>query len=441
MGRMPLEGVRVVDLTLVWAGPYATQLLAEWGAEVIRMEPLTAIQPQSRGVERSPYLTKEYVEQMAKANALLGAYVDRDPGPDPWNRSAGFNSSSTDKLSFTGNLGTAEGLEIVKRLVAISDVVVENNVPETIDKWGITYDVLADVNPRIIMVRMPGFGLDGEYRNYRAMGNHLEGMSGHAIVRSYPDWTVDAAGETFACDSIAGLNGAIATVMALRHRARTGRGQQVEVPQIEAFAQMMGTEILDYTMNGRVAEAMGNDHRCHAPHNIYPCAGDERWIAIDIATDEQWRTLCRVLDAPELASDERLATGESRWEHRRELDAALAEHTRSRERADLFDALQKEGIAAGPVQDDADCFHCQHLRARGFFEPVTREDIGTYDHPGMIFRWSDTPNGHRRTPVRLGQDNEYVYRDLLGLSDEEYQALVDAGEVGTTYPAWLLSGE
>ncbi|MGE3600887.1 MAG: CoA transferase, partial [Dehalococcoidia bacterium] len=248
--RLPLAGVRVIDLTVVWAGPFASQLLAEWGAEVIRLEPLTAVQPQTRGVERAGHLTRALVEQAVVRGALTAGYPHADPLPDPWNRGALFNSSSSSKLSFTGNLMTPAVRAHFERLVAVSDIVIENNVPSTAEKMGITYDRLQAINPGVILVRMPGFGLSGRRANYRCWGNHLEGMAGHHIVRAYPDMTLDAVGETYACDSIAGLTAALAATMALRHRARTGHGQQVEVPQIEAFAQMMGIEILDHTING-----------------------------------------------------------------------------------------------------------------------------------------------------------------------------------------------
>lgn len=438
--RLPLAGVRVIDLTVVWAGPFGSQLLAEWGAEVIRMEPISAIQPQTRGAERARHLTREAVQRAVRSGAMSAGYPHGDPLPDPWNRGAMFNAAASNKLSFTGNPMTPAGREAFERLVAVSDVIIENNVPSTAAKMGIDYERLRVINPGIIVVRMPGFGLSGAYADYRCWGNHLEGMAGHHIVRSYPDMTLDAVGETYACDSIAGLMAAVATLMALRHRDRTGCGQQVEVPQIEAFVQMLGTEILDYTMNGRVAEPMGNDHRSHAPHGAYPCAGDDRWIAIEVEDERQWAALCDILGAEDLAADPRFATMADRWRHRRELDTTLAPLTRTWDSMELFRALQAARIPAGPVQDDGDCFRCPHLAARGFFQEQTRDDIGTFRYPGMLFQWTDTPNQHRRPPVKLGQDNDYVYLDLLGYADDAYGTLVDAGEIGATYPARVLQG-
>lgn len=438
--KLPLQGVRVLDLTVVWAGPYASQQLAEWGAEVIRMEPVNAIQPQTRHAERARFLTKEFVARSVAQGTLGSAYANGDPGPDPWNRNPMFNSSSSNKLSFTGNATTAAGRATFEQMVAIADVVIENNVPSTAAKMGIDYQRLRAINPGIIVVRMPGFGLDGAYADYRCWGTHLEGMAGLTLLRSYPEMTLEAAGDTYACDSVAGLMAALATVMALRHRARTGRGQQIEVPQLEAFAQLLGVEILDYGMNGRVAGPMGNDHPRRAPHGAYRCrpADDDAWIAIDATTDQQWAALCQVLGAAGLASDRRFATEASRWQHRRELDALLTRHTERWERYALFHALQAAGVPAGPVQNEGDCFRCPQLAARGFFQEQTRPDIGTHRYPGMLFRWVDTPNHHRRPPVRLGQDNEYVYQLLLGVSPARRHELTVAGEIGTSYPAALL---
>jgi crotonobetainyl-CoA:carnitine CoA-transferase CaiB-like acyl-CoA transferase len=414
---LPLEGVRVIDLGLVWAGPFASQLLAEWGAEVLKMEPVTTVQPRTRSIEGTP----------------TSLFPDGDPGADPWNRGANFNSSGCDKRSFTGDLRTPAGREAFERLVAISDVVVENNVPETAERLGLGYEDLAAINPRIIVVRMPGFGLTGPYRDYRCWGNHLEAMAGHLTVRAYPDMTPDAAGETYASDSIAGISAALGAVMALRHRRRTGRGQLVEVAQIEAFTALMANELLDYQMNGVDAQGVANDHRSHAPHNVYPCAGNDRWIAIDVATDEEWLSLCRILGAKNLASDERFAAAPERWQNRRQLDIELAAFTSARGRDALWRDLQDAGVTAGPVQDAADCFHCVQLRERGFFEPITRDDIGTHDYPGRIFRMETAQHRPRRAPPRLGEDNEYVYRDLLGYSAARYSELLKSGEVGTSY--------
>ena len=420
--RLPLEGVRVLDLAVVWAGPFATQLLAQWGAEILKMEPINAVQPQTRATDErnSDWL------------------VSGSTAP-PWNRGASFNAHSPGKRSFTGDVRSPEGREAFLRLVETADVVLENNVPETIERLGLTYEDLREANPQIIHVRMPGFGLSGEYKNFRCWGNHIEGMAGHLLLRAYPGATPEAAGDTYAADSIGGLSAALATVMALRHRARTGEGQLIEVPMIEGFTGLLGVEILDYQLNDRVRESVANDHRTRAPHNAYRCAREDRWIAIDVQTDAQWRSLCQVLGLDDLLQADDLTAAAGRWSRRRELDRRIEEQTLGRDRDDLFEKLVQAGVPAGPVQDDRDCFQCTQLRARDWFEPIHRDDIGTHDYPGRLFRMAGTAPPPRRPPPTLGEANEYVYRDLLGLRDEDYQRLLDAGLVGTGYNEALLA--
>jgi benzylsuccinate CoA-transferase BbsF subunit len=386
------------------------------------MEPINTVQPQTRPIDES-----------------REGWMAGDPADPPWNRGVNFNCSGLDKRSFTGDIRTEEGRAAFLELVAMSDVIVENNVPETIDRLGLTWEALSAVNPRLIYVRMPGLGLTGDYRNWRCWGNHLEAMAGHLILRAYPDATPDAAGETYACDSVAGLTAAFATLAALRHRERTGEGQQVEVPQAEAFMQLLGVEYLDQQMNDRVRESVANDHRTRAPHNAYRCAGDDRWIAIDVQRDEQWPALCEVLGLSERASDGGLATAAGRWERRRELDAAIGAATAARSREELFEALVAAGVPAGPVQDDGDAFRCPQLRARGWFEPISRDDLGTADYPGRLFRLRSTKMPARKPPPKLGADNDYVYRELLGWDGARIQALEEAGYVGTAFSAEALA--
>lgn len=430
--RLPLEGIRVVDMTVVWAGPHCTQLLAEWGAEVIRVEPITRIQPSTRGGELR--ISKESIRSLReRGQGALYTFADDDPGERQWNRAAHFNSHARNKRSMTLDVMTPEGRDIFHRLIAISDVFVENNVPETIEKAQITFDQLSQTNPGLVMIRMPAYGLDGPYKNYRSFGNHIEAMTGHHYLRGYPDSDPATAGASFTADAAGGVLGAFAALLALRHRQRTGQGQQVEVALSENFLPYLGEIILDYAMNGRVPEPAGNDHPSHAPHGAYPCVGEDRWIAIDIATDEQWRALRTVMGDPAWAADARYTTALSRWRHRTELDRQLAEWTRGEERDQLFGRLIVAGVVAGPVQDEADAFACPQLHERGFFEELDQSDTGPRVYPGLTFRMRNTPNHLRSQPCTLGEHNDYVYRELLGVQDDEYARLEALGHIGTDY--------
>ena len=433
---LPLDGVRIAEITVVWAGPHVTQVLAEWGADVIRVEPVTHVQPYSRGGERVQ--SREVARRSAESGVLTGAYPDNEPGEDPWNRSNAFNSHSRNKRSMTCDIMLPEGREAFLRLIEKVDVLVENNVPITIERAGITYDVLKEINPRLIMLRMPAYGLDGPYKNYRGFGTHVEGMIGHHWLRGYPDGSPDETGEAFTADALAGVMGAFAVTSALLRREETGVGQQIEMPLAEAFLPALGEWILDYTMNGRVAEPQGNLHRTHAPHSVFPTQGEDQWIAIDAPTDEEFATLCEVLGAPELASDERFRSGDARKANEPALNDALSALTRNHVNDDLFHRLQAAGVMAGSVHNEAALLQSEHLIERGFFENITIEGVGTHTYPGIMTKWEHTPNHLRTPPPKLGEHNEAVYLDLLGYSREEYDSLVERGLVGTTYSEELV---
>ncbi len=434
--RLPLEGIRVAAVTVVWAGPHVTQVLAEWGAEVIRVEPMNRVQPYSRlSLQRQ----SPEVQKIQAANGVTFSLTpDLDPGPDPWNRGAAFNAHARNKKAMTADITSPEGRETFLKLVEVSDVVVENNVPITIEKAGITYEDLRERNPNIIMLRMPAFGLSGPYKNFRGFGTHVEGMIGHHLLRSYEDLSPEHTGDAFTADAIAGVLGAFAVTSALRYRDRTGKGQQIEMPLAEAFLPILGEWILDYTLNGRVAASQGNRHGSHSPHGAYPAAGDDQWIAIDVATDEEFTALTRVLEAPALTDDDRFSSSESRHEHRHELDAALGEYTKSWDKFELFHALQAARVIAGPVMSELDALASPQLEARQWFKELTQQGVGTHKHPGILFKMEDTPNELRTPPPLLGEHNEEVYLDLLGYSRAEYEALIAQGLVGTTYPPELL---
>jgi benzylsuccinate CoA-transferase BbsF subunit len=434
---LPLDGIRIADVTVVWAGPHVTQLLAEWGAEVIRVEPRTSVQPLTRGAELSPQ-PRPVLDMMMQLGMTLFGYPDLDPGENYWERSPSFTSHARNKLSMTADIMTDEGHETFMRLIEQCDVVVENNVPETIEKAGITYEQLRERNPRLIMLRMPAFGLDGPYKNYRALGTHIEGMIGHHYLRGYTDADPEASGDVYTGDAIAGVMGAFAVAMALRHRARTGEGQLIELSQAENFLPILGDFILDYTVNGRDSDPQGNRHRFHAPHNVYPCTGDDEWIAIDCDSEHAWHAICEVLDAPALLGDERFSTMSLRHQNQRVLDGLLAGYTRPREVMGLFLELQAAGVIAGPLQNEARASVCPQLLSRGFFEELTSEGTGTHLYPGLNFRMRDTPNQLRTPSPLLGEHNEYVYKELLGLSDDEYAAAEASGQIGSDYAPGVL---
>ncbi len=436
--RLPLEGLRVADMTVVWAGPHVTQLLAEWGAEVIRVEPITKIQPSTRGAEQ--IYPREQARALGEMGRLVGAYPDFDPGDEPWNRYPAFNSHARNKKSMTCDVTTPEGREAFLRLIAHCDVFVENNVPETIDKANIPWEVLREVNPRLVMLRMPAFGLSGPYRNYRAFGHQAEGMIGHHYLRGYQDLGPEYTGAALTSDGFAGVLGAAAVLMGLRHLERTGEGQQIEMPLAESFIPVLGEFILDHSMNGRVATPQANLHPHHAPHGVYPTQGTDQWIALDVDSDEAFRALCDELGLPALAEDERYASMAARLEHRDALDPHLARATAECDKVALFHRLQVRGVIAAPVNDELDALADPQLEARRWFRELPTPGGGTHRYPGYQFKMRNTADDARSGPVRLGEHNEEIYLDLLGYSRGAYDAMVAKGLVGTAYAPEVLAG-
>ena len=431
MPRLPLAGLRVLEITVVWAGPYCGSFLADLGAEVIRVESTKTFVPLTRGA--APHPSQAVIDNLP---LYSGGVPDRVPGARPFNRSPMFNSHARNKRSMTVNLLDAGGREIFDRLVAVSDVLIENNPTETMEKLGITYESLRAVKDDIIMLRMPAYGSTGPYRNYRAHGVHIEGVVGHTMLRGYPDTDPSYNTTVLMSDAAAGAQGAFAALAALHHRKRTGQGQLVELGQAENVFAYLGEYYLDYAMNGRTHETRGNRHP-RALQGCYPCApedGDaDRWVAITVYDGAQWQTLCDIIGAPDLAADRELDDADARRLRHDAIDVRIAQWTRTQTPQSAMRTLQERGIPAGAIMHQADAFADPHLQSREFFAAAWQEDCGTHLYPGPLYKMSATPLGIRRGPVMLGQDNEYVYRELLGYSAAEYAAFVAAGHIGTDY--------
>ena len=427
MARLPLDGLRILEITVVWAGPYCGSFLADLGAEVIRVESTKTFVPLTRGA--APHPTQEVIDNLP---LYSGGVPDRVPGERPFNRSPMFNSHARNKRSMTVNLLDPGGREIFDRLVAISDVLIENNPTETMEKLGISYESLKAVKDDIIMLRMPAYGSTGPYRDFRAHGVHIEGVVGHTMLRGYEDTDPSYNTTVLMSDAAAGAQGAFAVLAALHHRKRTGEGQLVELGQAENVFPFLGEYYLDYLMNGRAHGPMGNRHP-RALQNCYPCAGDDRWVVITVYDNRQWQALCDVIGAPELAADPELNDAQARRQRQDEIDLRIAAWTRTQTPDAAMNTLQRAGIPAGAVMNQADAFADPHVASRQFFQEAYQEDCGTHLYPGPLYKMSATPLSIRRGPVMFGQDNEYVYRELLGYTADEYAAFQAAGHVGTDY--------
>ena len=425
---LPLAGVRVIDLCASWAGPIACELLADLGAEVIRVENPHMWQPMTRGHQAHP--TKE---GLASMQPWTGGYPDGEPGDRPWNRSPSAITCSRNKYSMSCDLRTAEGKGILARLVAVSDVVIENSVTETMEKLGVTYDWLTSIKPDIIYLRGPGFGNTGPRKNVRGVGVSMEAFIGHPLLRCYPDIGPMSLTAIYPSDALAGAYGAFNALAALHFRGKTGEGQLIETAQAEAAIGLLPEYVIDYVLNGRLHDSIANrDLYGRAPSGVYPCAGDDRWIAITIEDDNAWRRFVAVTGLDPLA-DLGFTANARRLAAHDQLDAAIAGWTATQERDALFLRLQAAGVAAGPVLNAADVYADPHVRARGFLLTVDHGSSGKREWPGLPFRYSGTPLGIRKPSPDMGEDNEYIYRTVLGYSAEEYARFRGSGQVTEDY--------
>ena len=425
--QLPLEGVRVIDLTVVWAGPSATMHLGDLGAEIIRVDNPYVFPPATRGNSPRPDPT-----MLVDFGPLGGSYANMDVSGRPWNTHGMWSAQARNKLSCTLDIRKPEGLEAFLRLVDESDVLVENNSVATLDKLGIGWDVLHARNPNLVVLRMPPMSLDGPYASYVGFGASFEALCGLTRIRGYGDDDPTTTSAAFHMDPASGASGAFAVMCALRRRRETGVGELVEFAQSENMMQHIGEYFLDADRTGRHHGPGGNRHITYAPQGCYPCTGDDRWAVISVSTDDQWHGLCSAMGRPELADEPRFVTAADRRANHDELDEIISAWTSTLDHRQVFERCQAELVPAGPVLDEADAYQDPHLRARGFFRDQGSEDIGTWEFPGQQWRWTG-PDMHWGPICRLGVDNEYVLQTVLGMSDEEYAALDEAGHLSLDY--------
>ncbi len=408
-GGGPLQGVRVVEMGQLIAIPFAMKLLADMGAQVIRLE-------STRRLE-------SYRSDSVYLNEIYGEF---------WNRGANFYEQNRNKLGITLDLGRPEGLGILRRLIAISDVFAENFTPRVIKNFGLEYSDLCRIKPDIIMVSSTGYGFDGPWANFGATGPATEGASGLAFTTGYPDGPPVMA-EIPYVDYTAGEHTVFAVMSALMSRLRTGQGQFIDVSQTQAAAATIPEALLDFAANGRAPTRIGNGDPVMAPHGCYPCAGEDRWIVIAVSGDLEWRGLCEAMGRKDWAADQRFAGSLGRWQHREELDSMLAAATSAWDAHRLMNALQAAGVPAGAVLDSKDLLFDPHLRERRFYE-VTQHHPSTGMPPlpyaSRPWKLSETPAISPKAAPLMGEHNEFVFGELLGLSAAEIARLEQDGVIG-----------
>jgi crotonobetainyl-CoA:carnitine CoA-transferase CaiB-like acyl-CoA transferase len=419
-----LEGIRVLDMTAVWAGPYATMLLADLGAEVIRVENPFVLPPTTKGYAPRPVLTDP---------GFLGSlYGPIAPGqPDrPWNRHSMNNSLARNKLSVTIDTRRVEGRALVMRLAEVSDVFIDNFKANGLAHIGIDVSELQARNPSLVIVRLPPTGLSGDWSGYTGFGAQFDALTGLLSICGHRGSDLTTSPATTYMDGASGPAGAFATIAALRYRSTTGRGQLVELSQSENVINHLGDMFVDCQL-GIEPRRHGNRNAWRAPQGLYRCAGENSWLAVSVGTDSEWHGLAKTIGQAELAEDPRFADFSARITRHDELDGLIEAWTREQPPMEAFHALQEAGVPAGPLLDDAMYAADPHLMARSWLQPLDSPDVGTHLHPGVAFR--GVPQVWRRGSPILGQDNEYVYKELLGVSDEEFERYGDERILATDY--------
>jgi crotonobetainyl-CoA:carnitine CoA-transferase CaiB-like acyl-CoA transferase len=404
---LPLAGVRVVDLSMGWAGPLATRQLADLGAEIIKVE---ACQYPDwwRGNDARP----ETLAQKLYEKAPIFQLVNRN------------------KTGITLDLTSPEGASLLKRLVAGADAVVENYSREVLPKLGLGYPALRAAKPDLVMVSMPAFGADHDWADCRAYGSTLEQASGLPSVSGEENWPPLLNHIAYG-DAVGGMNAAAALLIALAHRDRTGEGQHIDLSQVECMLPFVAPWIIEQSLTGRVGPRTGSRHPVHAPHNVFRCAGEDAWIFVAVTGDAEWHSLCRAIGRPDLALDERLRDASGRRRHLAEIEAAVAAWTAERQADAAMDALQRAGVAAGVLRSPFRLTEDPHLAARGFWQIVDRPFVGAHAQPSAPWREGDRPYPVRRPAPMLGEHTRETLARLLGLGAAELDALEKRGVIGT----------
>lgn len=400
---LPFAGLKVFDLSTFWAGAYLTCYLGAFGADVVKIESI----------------------QRPDAHRFSGALLRQ--GDDWYERGPLWQGTNLNKRDVTLDLSSAEGRELAMKLAAEADVVVENFSPRVVEQFGLDYDSLVQVNPDVIMVRMPGFGLEGPWRDYVGWALNIEQLSGMSAVTGYDDGPpCNLQGPA---DPIAGVHAAVALLAALDHRSRTGEGQLIEVAQIEVGAAVTAEPVIEYSLTGALRPREGNRHR-HYAQGVYPADGENEWVAVSIRDDADWQAVVELIGRAELLADPRFATPEDRRANQEDVDDVLSAWCATLDPDDAVEQLGQRGVPAGRVLTADRMYDVEQLETRGFYQELEHSITGWHRYPGWPFRFSVGPTHHHRSaPPTLGQHNTDVLRGQ-GLSDSDIAALRASNVIG-----------
>ncbi|MBN1663072.1 MAG: CoA transferase, partial [Deltaproteobacteria bacterium] len=403
--NLPLKGLRVLEFCWVWAGPYATMMLANLGAEVIKIEGHTRMDLIRRAVK--------WPKEEPESTRL------------PINQGMSYNSINRNKKSITLDLSKKEGVELAKKLAAMSDIVIDNMRPDAMIKMGLGYETLKALKPDLVVISTSGRGHEGPESKYLGFATIHQSIGGYTYISGHPEDhpTHGSPGNT---DVINAVTTAFAGLAAFHHRVKTGEGQFIDYSQCEGVTSMMGEQLLGYLMTGVIPERMGNAHPEYAPHNVYPCWGVDRWLALECHTDEEFRIMAKVIGKPELMLDPRFAAMASRKKNEKALDQIITSWTRQRDRDWMVTEFLNAGLACAPSRDGKDIYADRHLQERKFFVTINHPERGELILAGPPWKVSGCEMPAIHAPL-LGEHNNLVFKELLHMTDAELAELRDKG--------------
>ena len=396
-----LEDVKVADFSRGAALPYVTKYLADYGAVVVKVESMA-----------NPDISRTISPFAADKSGV--------------NRSGFFAKFNNNKYSISLNLDNPRGLEVAKRLVGWSNVIVENYRPGVMERWGLSYKDIIKEQPDIIMLSSTMQGQSGPHAGRVGLGMMLAGMAGFSHYIGWPDRQPSGSSAAWT-DEIAAWYGTVALLGAIQYRRRAGKGQYIEQSQLEASLSFFSPSILDYTANGRIQERSGNSCAYAAPHGAYPCKGDDRWCVIAVFTDQEWLAFCKVIGEPDWTKEARFTTLLGRKKNEAELNRLIEQWTDNYTAEEIMHMMQQAGIAAGVVQDGRDLSGDPQLRHRCFFCNLPHSEMGVMSYKTSAFKLSKKQADIRMPAPCLGEHTEHVCCELLGMSDDEFVQLMQDG--------------
>ncbi|MBI2350082.1 MAG: CoA transferase [Deltaproteobacteria bacterium] len=400
-----LEGIKVVEFAAFAAGPVVGKQLVDQGATVV------------------------HVESHARPDGFRTHYPPYKDNIHGLNRSGLFALCNNDKLDITLNLKKApKATDLAKRIVAWSDVVIENFSPGTMKRLSLDYETPKKIKPDLIMLSSSNLGQNGPHAHHAGFGSQLSSLAGFTNLTGYPDGPPQILYGPY-IDYIAVAYGAVAILAALDCRNRTGKGQHIDLAQYEAGLQFMAPILLDYKVNGKVAMRNANRNPYAAPHGAYPCKGEDSWCVISVFSETEWESLCGVMGDPPWTKEARFATHKARKEHEEELDRKLGEWSSQFASPELMERLQTAGVCSAVVNTMREIYGDPQLRHRGQWVELQHPEIGNMHYQRPPFILDKTPSGPKKPDPLLGEHNGYFYQELLGLSEKEYQELVAEGVI------------